>query len=93
MNNSFNSSRSAKTNQPRFKQLATIFLVIVTCCLAYLVTACSDRQLVNTSAAVPQVVMSVLSDVKTFNYALSQESPNIFGLTYAGLVSENPLTG
>ncbi len=42
---------------------------------------------------VPQIVQGILSDPKTFNYALNQESPNIFGLTYAGLVLENPLTG
>ncbi len=40
-----------------------------------------------------QVVFSILSDPKTFNAVLSQESPNIFGLTYEGLVRENPLTG
>jgi peptide/nickel transport system substrate-binding protein len=40
-----------------------------------------------------QVVFSILSDPKTFNALLSQESPNIFGLTYEGLVRENPLTG
>lgn len=40
-----------------------------------------------------QLVTSVLSDPKTFNYALSQESPNIFGLTYEGLITENPITG
>ncbi len=40
-----------------------------------------------------QAVFSVLSDPKTFNAVLSQESPNIFGLTYEGLITENPLTG
>jgi len=40
-----------------------------------------------------QVVFSVLSDPKTFNAVLSQESPNIFGYTYEGLIRENPLTG
>ena len=81
-------------HKPKIKPpLITIALVLITCCLTYLVTACSNSQLVNSSAAVPQVVMSILSDVKTFNYALSQESPNIFGLTYSGLVTENPLTG
>ncbi|MDJ0731455.1 MAG: ABC transporter substrate-binding protein [Crocosphaera sp.] len=39
-----------------------------------------------------QVVLSILSDPKTFNAVLSQESPNIFGLTYEGLITENPLT-
>ena len=40
-----------------------------------------------------QVVLSVLSDPKTFNAVLSQESPNIFSLTYEGLITENPITG
>ena len=40
-----------------------------------------------------QIVVSILSDPKTFNYALSQESPNIFGFTYEGLTSENGVTG
>ncbi len=39
-----------------------------------------------------QVVFSILSDPKTFNAVLSQESPNIFGLTYTGLITENPIT-
>ncbi|MDJ0845911.1 ABC transporter substrate-binding protein [Crocosphaera sp.] len=39
-----------------------------------------------------QVVLSVISDPKTFNAVLSQESPNIFGLTYEGLITENPFT-
>ncbi|HAC64680.1 MAG TPA: peptide ABC transporter substrate-binding protein, partial [Cyanothece sp. UBA12306] len=38
-------------------------------------------------------VFAVLSDPKTFNAVLSQESPNIFGYTYEGLITENPLTG
>lgn len=40
-----------------------------------------------------QVVQAVLSDPKTFNAVLSAESPNIFGLTYEGLLTENPITG
>ncbi|MGK7957100.1 MAG: ABC transporter substrate-binding protein, partial [Crocosphaera sp.] len=39
-----------------------------------------------------QVVLAILSDPKTFNAVLSQESPNIFGYTYEGLITENPLT-
>lgn len=46
-----------------------------------------------TNAAGDRVVFSVLSDPKTFNAVLSQESPNIFGLTYEGLIKENPITG
>ena len=93
MNKSLNGIRLAIVNQHKLKQLGTIFLVIIICSLTFFATACSDRQLVSNTAAVPRVVMSILSDVKTFNYALNQESPSIFGLTYVGLVTENPLTG
>nr|WP_202803672.1 ABC transporter substrate-binding protein [Spirulina subsalsa] len=48
---------------------------------------------VSQAAQVPQLVLSILSDPKTFNAVLSAESPNIFGLTYDGLVRENPITG
>ncbi|HEY9689818.1 MAG TPA: ABC transporter substrate-binding protein, partial [Coleofasciculaceae cyanobacterium] len=39
------------------------------------------------------LITSILSEPKTFNYVLSEESPNIFGQTYEGLVEENPETG
>ncbi|HLO86847.1 MAG TPA: ABC transporter substrate-binding protein [Nostocaceae cyanobacterium] len=57
------------------------------------VIACNPNNLKVQSAQVPQLVTSILSDPKTFNYALNSESPNIFGLTYEGLTNENPLTG
>ncbi|MEM9808157.1 MAG: ABC transporter substrate-binding protein [Cyanobacteria bacterium P01_D01_bin.56] len=40
-----------------------------------------------------RLVYSILSDPKTFNYPLSSERPNIFGLTYKGLITENYETG
>lgn len=40
-----------------------------------------------------QIVTSVLSEPKTFNYILSQESPNIFSYTYEGLTKEDYRTG
>ena len=55
--------------------------------VALVLVACSAPEPEN------QLVISVLSDPKTFNAVLSQESPNIFGLTYEGLITENPLTG
>jgi peptide/nickel transport system substrate-binding protein len=56
-------------------------------------TSCSLTAFETEAAQVPQLVYSVLSDPKTFNPALSQESPNIFGLTFEGLVTQNGLTG
>ena len=47
----------------------------------------------NTSPNTPQIIDSVLSDPKTFNSPLSQESPNVFGLIYEGLVGSHGLTG
>lgn len=55
--------------------------------------ACSLEDFRVEAAQGSQLVSSVLSDPKTFNYALNQESPNIFGLTYEGLITENPITG
>lgn len=67
-------------------------LVLAIAC-AIALSGCSGAILKGNAAQVPQVVLSILSDPKTFNYVLSAESPNIFGLTYEGLVEENPLTG
>lgn len=56
-------------------------------------SACNPNSSSSQASPVSQLVYSVLSDPKTFNYVLSQESPNIFGFTYEGLVAENPFTG
>ena len=68
-------------------------IIILVFISAIAFSACSPAQFKTEAAVVPQVVLSILSDPKTFNYALSSESPNIFGLTFEGLVTENPLTG
>src|SRR5689334_19906924 len=57
--------------------------------IALALTSCNPANLKTEAAPVTQVVTSVLSDPKTFNYALNQESPSIFGLTYEGLTTEN----
>lgn len=62
--------------------LITLFLV-----------ACNPNRLETPATKVPQVVQAILSDPKTFNYVLSQEVPNIFGLTYESLIREHPITG
>lgn len=60
---------------------------------AIALNSCSLSQFRTEAAQTPQLVYSILSDPKTFNPALSQESPNIFGLTFEGLITENGLTG
>ncbi len=70
------------------------FLVsLLFCFLASCLTACNPEIVESTASEVPQVVQTILSDPKTFNAILSQESPNVFGLTYEGLVQQNPITG
>ena len=66
-----------------------LFLALITTIPAIAIAGCNSIQLRTNAASVSQVVISVLSDPKTFNYPLSQESPNIFGLTYEGLINEN----
>lgn len=56
-------------------------------------TACSLEQFARAEASVPRLVLSTLSDPKTFNPILSQESPNIFGFTFEGLTSTDGITG
>jgi peptide/nickel transport system substrate-binding protein len=57
------------------------------------ITACNPIKLKSEAAQIPQLVTSILSDPKTFNAALSSESPNIFGFTYEGLLTQNPING
>jgi peptide/nickel transport system substrate-binding protein len=60
---------------------------------AMTVAACNPSNFKSSAAQIPQLVSSILSDPKTFNYALNQDASNIFGLTYEGLVDQNPITG
>jgi len=70
-----------------------LFISLIFSCLASFLTACNPALVEDTASEKPQVVQAILSNPKTFNAILSQESPNVFGLTYEGLVDENPITG
>ncbi|WP_279308364.1 MULTISPECIES: ABC transporter substrate-binding protein [Cyanophyceae] len=54
---------------------------------------CDPTRFARASADVPRLVLSALSDPKTFNPILSQESPNIFGLTFEGLTTTDGISG
>jgi peptide/nickel transport system substrate-binding protein len=56
------------------------------------IAACSPTAFRNPAAIGSQIVESQLGDPKTFNYALNNSSPNVFGYTYEGLINENPFT-
>jgi peptide/nickel transport system substrate-binding protein len=61
--------------------------------IALSLTACNPQNYKLQAARVPQIVDSMLSDPKTFNYALVNESPSPINLMYVGLITENALTG
>lgn len=69
------------------------FLVLLALVMAIALTACNPTEFKTEAAQVSQLVDSALAEPKTFNYALSNESPNVFGLIYEGLITENGLTG
>jgi peptide/nickel transport system substrate-binding protein len=74
-----------------FKKLA--IFILLNCLLLVSLGGCNPLYLGSQNTQKNKVVQAILSDPKTFNAILSQESPNIFGLTYEGLIRENPLTG
>ncbi len=57
------------------------------------IASCSLDNFKTSDTESSRLVYSILSDPKTFNYALNNENPNIFGLTYKGLIAENYETG
>jgi peptide/nickel transport system substrate-binding protein len=63
----------------------SILLIIISIALS------SCQQVINATSTVTnnQLVTAILSDPKTFNPALSNESPNIFGFVGEGLITEN----
>ncbi|MEO1591983.1 MAG: ABC transporter substrate-binding protein [Cyanobacteria bacterium J06632_22] len=61
--------------------------------LAIALPSCTLAQFKTEAAEPERIVYTILSDPKTFNYALSSERPNIFSLTFEGLISEDYSTG
>lgn len=68
-------------------------VAMVTFCLALTVTACNPQGYKTQAAQVPQLIDSTLSDPKTFNAVLSNESPTPLSLMYEGLITEDAITG
>jgi peptide/nickel transport system substrate-binding protein len=71
----------------RWIAIALVFLAALS------LFGCNRASLRGQAVQVPQVVFAVLGEPKTFNAILSAESPNVFGLIYEGLITENPITG
>lgn len=68
----------------------TILLILVN---AIALTACNPTEFKTAAAQVPQLVARLSTEPKTFNYALNQSSPNVFGFIYEGLITENGING
>lgn len=77
----------------KFKLKRGWVIALIGLLVAVSLNACNPAGLKTNAAKPNQIVLSILSDPKTFNYALSNESPNIFGWTYEGLVTSDPFTG
>jgi peptide/nickel transport system substrate-binding protein len=67
-------------------------LVALVFSLALVLSACSIDQLRSPSAKGSQLIVAG-TDPKTFNYLLSQETPNVFNRIYTGLLTEDGVTG
>lgn len=63
--------------------------LLLTFVVAIAFSACNPNNFKSQAAQTSQLVISVLSDPQTFNYALSQQIPNVFGLTFKGLTTIN----
>jgi peptide/nickel transport system substrate-binding protein len=72
------------------------FLVLLPFVVAIALGGCSPANFIsqfNTQAAqVSQLIANAGTDPKTFNYALSQESPNVFSYIYDSLIGINGVT-
>ena len=73
--------------------LRRLLLLFLTLSCAITLSACDPSGLIKSDIAQDsQLVVSVLSDPKTFNLALNRQVPNIFPLTFKGLTRVNSLT-
>ena len=73
------------------KWLAFIFAVL----LLLPITACNPQTLLANPDGPPQLVLTILGDPKTFNSVIATDgtSAEVGGMIFAGLVTQNPLTG
>ena len=68
------------------------FSILLALIMAIALTSCNPSELKTPSAQISQLVTAIFADPKTFNLVLSNESPNVFGLIYEGLTTENGVT-
>jgi peptide/nickel transport system substrate-binding protein len=71
----------------RFLRRSSVFLLL--CCCLLSLTSCQASVLRSRAAQGAQIVLSTLTDPKTFNFANNQTFPNIFLFAYEGLTRED----
>jgi peptide/nickel transport system substrate-binding protein len=68
-------------------------MLVILSAVAIALTSCSLDRFKAETTQVPQLIASVGTDPATFNYALNQSSPNVFGYIYEGMISTDGITG
>lgn len=82
------------TTRQKLQSRSLPFLITgFACLLLLLLTGCRPTDFRSQAAQGSQLVLSALTDPKTFNYANNQSFPNIFLFAYEGLTRENGVTG
>ncbi|MGF1512872.1 MAG: ABC transporter substrate-binding protein [Elainellaceae cyanobacterium] len=87
--------RSRKLNRSRKLKsiLYRCFCAALGLALAIATSSCQLNWYQTQAAQIPRLVISEISDPKTFNPVMSQEVTSVFGLLYEGLMQENGITG
>lgn len=75
------------------KFLCRCFFVLLAFVVALAFSGCNPADFKTTAAQVPQIVTRTPGDPQSFNYAMNQSSPSVFGFIYEGLITENGETG
>ena len=66
---------------------------LLTVVIAIALISCNPNDFKSQAAQVTQIVARTPGDPQSFNYALNQSSPSVFGFIYEGLTVENGNTG
>jgi peptide/nickel transport system substrate-binding protein len=77
----------------RVDMLRRCFLALLAFVVVIALTACNLAQFETSAGQVPQLVVRTPGDPQSFNYAMNQSSPSVFGFIYEGLIAENGETG
>jgi len=69
------------------------FAGILAVVMAIALSGCNPTEMRTQAADVPQIIVAVLGEPSTFNFALNNSAYSVFGYIYEGLINENGLTG